>query len=73
VYKRQPVAGVTGWKPSAPSLLLLTFDAKGQIKAAQSFPGLLRPLHLQVSRDRGVVGLASAANGSVSIFTLISR
>lgn len=68
-----PVQGVSGWKPTAPSLLILTFDAKGQIKAAQSFPGLLRPLHLQVSRDRGVVGLASAANGSVSIFTLISR
>ena len=67
------VPGVSGWKPTAPALLLLTFDAKGQIKAAQSFPGLIRPLHLQVSRDRGVVGLASAANGSVSIFTLISR
>lgn len=67
------VAGVTGWKPTAPALLLLTFDSKGQIKAAQSFPGLLRPLHLQVSRDRGVVGLATAASGSVSIFTLISR
>ena len=67
------VSGVSGWKPTAPGLLLLTFDSKGQIKAAQSFPGLLRPLHLQVSRDRGVVGLASGANGSVSIFTLISR
>ncbi|CAN2225331.1 hypothetical protein MCEJIRE27_01319 [Candidatus Nanopelagicaceae bacterium] len=70
---RGAISGITGWKPTAPSLLVLTFDSKGVIKAATALPGLLTPLSLQYSPARGVVGLATGADGTVSIFTLVSR
>ena len=70
---RGSISGITGWKPTAPSLLVLTFDSKGVIKAATALPGLLTPLSLQYSPARGVVGLATGADGTVSIFTLVSR
>jgi hypothetical protein len=70
---RGSIAGVSGWKPSSPSLLVLTFDSKGLIKAATALPGLVTPISLQYSATRGVVGLASASDGTVSIFTLVSR
>lgn len=70
---RSAITGVTGWKPLAPSLLVVTFDSKGVIKAATALPGLVRPLSLAYSPARGVTGLATAADGTVSIFTLVSR
>ena len=70
---RGVLSGITGWKPNSPSLLVLTFDGKGVIKAATAFPGLVTPLTLQYSPARGVVGLGAGADGTVSIFTLVSR
>jgi hypothetical protein len=70
---RGAISGISGWKPATPSLLVLTFDSKGVMKAATALPGLITPLSLQYSLARGVVGLASGADGTVSIFTLVSR
>lgn len=70
---RGAVTGISGWKPSQPSLLVITFDGKGAIKAATALPGLVTPISLHYSSTRGVTGLASAADGTVSIFTLVSR
>ncbi|CAB4536152.1 MAG: hypothetical protein F2602_01540 [Actinobacteria bacterium] len=70
---RSAIPGINLWKPTTPSLLVLTFDGKGVIKAAHAFPGLVTPINLQFSRERGVVGLASSSDGTISIFTLVSR
>jgi hypothetical protein len=70
---RSVIPGINLWKPTAPSLLLLTFDGKGVIKAAHAFPGLVTPINLQFTRERGVIGLASSSDGAISIFTLVSR
>lgn len=70
---RGAITGISGWKPSQPSLLVITFDSKGAIKAATALPGLVNPISLQYSSSRGVTGLASSAEGTVSIFTLVSR
>ena len=70
---RGVIPGIAQWKPTKPSLLVLTVDSKGVIKAATALPGLVKPLALQYSTTRGVVGLASASDGTVSIFTLVSR
>ena len=67
------IAGISQWKPTKPSLLVLTFDSKGALKAATALPGLVKPLALQYSAALGVQGLASAEDGTVSIFTLVSR
>jgi hypothetical protein len=70
---RSAIPGISQWKPTKPSLIVLTFDSKGVIKAATALPGLVKPLALHYSTTRGVVGLASAIDGTVSIFTLVSR
>lgn len=70
---RSTIPGVSGWKPSRPSLIVLTFDSKGVIKAATALPGLVKPMALRYSATRGVIGLAAAGDGTVSIFTLVSR
>jgi len=70
---RSAIPGVNLWKPISPSLLLLTFDGKGVLKAAHAFPGLVTPINLQFTRERGVIGLASSSDGAISIFTLVSR
>jgi hypothetical protein len=70
---RSAISGVSQWKPAKPALLVLTFDSKGVIKAATALPGLVKPISLQYSATRGVIGLASASDGTVSIFTLVSR
>ncbi|MFM6941291.1 MAG: hypothetical protein ACKOXI_04885 [Candidatus Planktophila sp.] len=67
------IAGISQWKPAKPSLLVLTFDSKGVVKAVTALPGLVKPLALQYSAALGVQGLASAEDGTVSIFTLVSR
>ena len=68
-----PIIGISQWKPTKPSLLVLTFDSKGVMKAATALPGLVKPIALQYSPALGVQGIASAENGTVSIFTLVSR
>ena len=73
VTSRGAIPGVTQWKPTKPSLILLTFDSKGLLKAATALPGLVKPIALQYSTTRGVIGLAAASDGSISIFTLVSR
>ena len=70
---RGPITGISGWKPSQPSLLVITFDSKGVMKVATALPGLVNPISLHYSTARGVTGLASDADGTVSIFTLVSR
>jgi hypothetical protein len=70
---KSAIAGVNGWRPNEPGLIVLTFNAKGLLQAATSLPGLVTPLNLAYSRDRGVLGMASSADGTVSIFTLVSR
>ena len=70
---RGAITGISGWKPSQPSLLVITLDSKGAMKAATALPGLVNPISLHYSTARGVTGLASAADGTVSIFTLVSR
>jgi hypothetical protein len=70
---KSTVTGIAGWKPTTPSLLVITFDSKGVMKAATALPGLVTPISLAYSPLRGVTGLASSADGTVSIFTLVSR
>ena len=70
---RSPITGVANWRPAKPALIVLTFDSKGLLKAATALPGLVKPLSLQYSASRGVIGLAAASDGTVSIFTLVSR
>ena len=64
------VSGVTGWRPTAPSLLLLTFDAKGVVTSASGSPELTEALSLAYSKDVGLVGLARTSAQSVAIFTI---
>lgn len=70
---KSAIPGVPMWKPSKAGLVILTFDSKGVLKAAHSFPGLVTPLNLQFSRERGLIGLGSASDGTVMIFTLAAR
>ena len=61
------------WNPKTPTPLLLTFDSKGVITAANSGPaGQKEVLGLLISRELGVLALTSSAE-SVSIFTLFTR
>ena len=61
------------WNPKAPTPLLLTFDSKGVITAANSGPiGQKDLLGLLISKELGVLALTSSAE-SVSIFTLLTR
>lgn len=64
------VTGISGWKPTSPSLLLLSFDAKGLVTAAFGSSELIEPLSLAYSRDLGVIGLAKTSTQSVSLFKL---
>ena len=59
------IKGITNWKPSKPSALVLTFDSKGAIVDARSATGV--PLALGYSKDLGIV-LLSSSQTAVSIF-----
>ena len=61
------IKGITNWKPSRPSALLLTFDSKGALVDAKSATGT--PLALGYSKDLGIV-LMSTSQTAVSIFRL---
>jgi hypothetical protein len=61
------------WNPKAPTPLILTFDSKGTITAADSGPaGQREVLGALVSKELGVLVVTSSAE-TVSIFTLIPR
>lgn len=61
------------WNPKTPTPLLLTFDSKGVITAADSGPvGQKEVLGLLISKEFGVLALTSSAE-SVSIFSLLTR
>jgi hypothetical protein len=61
------------WNPKTPTPLLLTFDSKGIITAADSGPiGQKEVLGLLISKEFGVLALTSSPE-SVSIFTLLPR
>ena len=61
------------WNPKTPTPLLITFDSKGIITAADSGPiGQIEVLGLIISKEIGVLALTSSAE-SVSIFTLLPR
>ncbi len=61
------------WNPKAPTPLILTFDSKGTITAADSAPaGQREVLGALVSKELGVLVVTSSAE-TVSIFTLIPR
>ncbi len=64
------VSGVTGWRPTAPSLLLLSFDVKGVVTSASGSTELTEALSLAYSKDVGLVGLARTSAQSVAIFTI---
>jgi hypothetical protein len=64
------VSGVTGWRPTAPSLLLLSFDAKGVVTSASGSTELTEALSLTFSKDVGLVGLARTSAQSVAIFII---
>jgi hypothetical protein len=67
-----PIAQLN-WNPKVPTPLLLTFDSKGVITAADSGPvGQKEVLGLIISKEIGVLALTSSAE-SVSIFTLLPR
>jgi hypothetical protein len=61
------------WNPKTPTPLLLTFDSKGVITAADSGPvGQKEVLGLIISKEIGALALTLSAE-SVSIFTLLPR
>ena len=68
VNSTAPVTSLIGWKPTKPSLLLLSFDAKGLIIAAKGSADLGAPLALTYSNELGVFGLAKASDGAVTLF-----
>ena len=62
---KSAIKGITNWKPSKPTALVLTFDSKGAISDARSATGV--PIALGYSKDLGVV-LMSSGQTAVSIF-----
>ena len=62
---KSAIKGISNWKPSKPTALLLTFDSKGAISDARTAPGV--PMALGYSKDLGVV-LMSSGQTAVSIF-----
>lgn len=64
------VSGVIGWRPTTPSLLLLSFDTKGVMTGAFGSADLTEALSLAYSKDMGLVGLAKTSAQSVAIFTI---
>jgi hypothetical protein len=70
IQSNSAVSGVTGWRPTSPALLLLTFDAKGVMTGASGSTDLTEALSLAYSKDVGLVGLARTSAQSVAIFTI---
>ena len=66
------VAGVRGWKPSKPSVLVLGLDPKGVLKGAYGASAMTTPLAVGYSRDLGLVVLGRGSAG-VSVFHAVPR
>ena len=64
------VAGIVGWKPTSPSLLMLSFDGKGVITGAFGSNEITEPIAIAYSKEVGIVGLARSSNLSLSLFKL---
>jgi hypothetical protein len=64
---KSAVNGISNWKPSKPTALLLTFDSKGALVDAKSAVGT--PIALGYSKDLGIVLMSTSQTG-VSIFRL---
>jgi hypothetical protein len=64
---KSAVKGVSNWKPSRPTALLLTFNSKGALVGANSATGA--PIALGYSKNLGVV-LMTSSQTAVSIFRL---
>ena len=67
------IKGLTGWRPTASSLLVLSFDNKGVLTGGSGSMELTTPIALVSSRESGVFGLAAATDKSVSIFRVNTR
>lgn len=71
-FSTGPIAQLN-WNPKSPIPLILSFDAKGTVIAADSGPaGQKEVLGALISKDLGVLVLTSSAE-TVSIFTIIPR
>ena len=70
IQSNSVVSGVTGWRPTSPALLMLSFDAKGVMTGASGSTDLTDALSLAYSKDLGLVGLAKTSAQSVAIFTI---
>lgn len=68
ISSNSQVSSIIGWKPTQPSLLLLTFNSKGFITGASGATDLVAPIALSYSKEVGIVGLAETSEGSVELF-----
>lgn len=67
------IKGVTGWKPTSPTLLLATFTSKGVMTGAYADSQLSAPISLVYTKELGLCGLARGSADSISIFRLATR
>ena len=67
------IKGLTGWKPTTPSLLLATFTSKGVMTGAYADSQLSAPISLVYTKELGLCGLAKGSGESISIFRLATR
>ncbi len=67
------IKGVTGWKPTTPTLLLTTFTSKGVMTGAYADSQLSAPISLVYTKELGLCGLAKGSGESISIFRLTTR
>jgi len=67
------IKGVTGWKPTTPTLLLATFTSKGVMTGAYADSQLSAPISLVYTKELGLCGLAKGSGESISIFRLATR
>ena len=67
------IKGVTGWKPTAPTLLLATFTSKGVMTGTYADSQLSAPISLVHTKELGLCGLAKGSGESISIFRLATR
>jgi hypothetical protein len=64
---KSAIKGLSNWKPSKPTALVLTFDSKGALVGATSASGA--PIALAYSKDLGLTLMSTSQTG-VSIFRL---
>ena len=67
------IKGITGWKPTTPTLLLATFTNKGVMTGAYADSQLSAPISLVYTKELGLCGLARGSADSISIFRLATR